>query len=39
MQQRYENLNGSFKLKKFKNISKDTYIYLVDDIVSTGSTL
>jgi ComF family protein len=37
--ERYNNLSGSFILKKITSIPKNTHIYLVDDIVSTGSTL
>jgi len=39
IKERYENLGSSFGLKNHKNISKNTMIYLVDDIVSTWSTL
>jgi len=36
--QRAHNLDNAFKLWKVK-ISKNTTIYLIDDVVSTGSTL
>lgn len=37
--ERRENLSGAFRLKNIANIPKNTTLYLVDDIITTGSTL
>ena len=37
--QRSKNLNGSYKCNPQKNIDFKSHIYLVDDIVSSASTL
>ena len=36
--QREKNLSGAFSLRSVSGISKDTVLYLVDDVVSSGST-
>ncbi len=39
LDKRYKNITGAFRVHDTHTLSKDTHIYLVDDVISTGATI